>query len=244
MNTRYCLLTACLTQLLLACGGDVRQTGTGGAAGSANAAGGQLGQAGNPRSSGGNTSRCSAYEGCGGGGSPNGGSPNDGSGGAKVCCAAAPICAPNERRAEDSECPGRASCHQVSICCSTIWCVANDGSSGMGGSGGSPTHDCNGLSCTATQACVAYRTLGGPLFLADSGTCPTGMHLQGDRCEQDFAYQCAELHGACQGQAVSCACAQPPSSSSGACPSGYSSCSQSQPTVEASAQIICQKLVP
>jgi len=208
--------------------------------------------------SGGNTSRCSAYEGCGGGrsanggsanggsasggsangGSANGGSANGGTGGATVCCAAAPVCAANERQAEASECPGQASCHQVTICCSSIWCVANDGSGGVGGSSGGATHDCNGIQCTATQACVAYRTLGGALFLADGGTCPTGMHLQGEHCEQDFAYRCADLHDACQNQAVSCACAQ------GVCPSGYSSCSQSQPTADISAQLICQQLAP
>ena len=120
----------------------------------------------------------------------------------------------------------------------------NSGSGGTGGSSSSATHDCNGTACTATQACVAYRTIGGVFSAPDGGACPTGSHVESNQCQPDFAYKCADLNGACQNQALTCACAQPPTNSPGVCPLGFGSCSQPGASADSSAQLICQKLVP
>jgi hypothetical protein len=236
MVYRSWLLVAALAHLLLACGGEARQSGSGGKAGSPTVT---AGQGGSVSSSGGSGNSAGAS-----GGRANGGSANGGSGGATLCCAAFPACPASERQAGDSECPGNTSCHQVSLCCSTIWCVTNDGAGGAAGSGGGVSHDCNGLTCTATQACVAYRTVGGAVTAPDAGTCSPGNHPEGNHCLADFAYKCADLQGACQNQPVSCACAQPPAASPGVCPKPYATCSQQATSADPSAQLICQQLVP
>jgi hypothetical protein len=117
-------------------------------------------------------------------------------------------------------------------------------SSGAGGGGGGATRDCNGSTCTATQACIAYRTEGGAIRLPDAGACPTGESLAGSMCVPDFGYKCVELNGACQNQAVACACAAPHGNDLGVCPPGYSSCSEPGATEDTVAQLYCQQLVP
>ena len=224
MTHRSSLLAACIANLLLACGGEATHNLPGGAGGALSAAAGN-----------------------GPGGSSNGGSSNGGSAGAMLCCAAAPTCSAGERQAQSSECPGQASCRQHAICCSSIWCVADvtdGGSGGAGGAGGSEAHDCNGTACTATQACVAYRTVGGAFVPPEAG-CPNGKHLEGGSCQADFAYKCVDLHGACQNEPLSCACAQPPTNNPGVCPVGFGSCSlPATAAVDASTELVCQQLAP
>ena len=223
MNLHRSLFALLVAGLLLACGGQATQTASAGAGGTRSATGGEVG-------SGGHTS----------GGSASGGTGAGGSG--TVCCAAFPVCPTGERTANAAECPGAASCHQLSVCCSSIWCVSSNGSGGAGGAGAA--RDCNGTTCGATQACIAYRTEGGAVMFADAGTCPPGEHLEGSFCQRDFAYQCAELHGLCQSEPVTCSCAQPPTNNPGVCPAGYGSCSAPAPPADSAAQLICQQLVP
>jgi hypothetical protein len=152
---------------------------------------------------------------------------NGGTSGATECCGAFPTCPTGERTAQAGECPGLSSCHELSACCS-IWCVA--------------AKPCFDTWCTATQACVAYRAEGGVRLSPDGGTCPSGEHLEGTTCHQDFAYKCSELHGACQHEPVTCACAQ--SYNPGTCPARYGYCSEPGSTVDPSAQLVCEELLP
>lgn len=43
--------------------------------------------------------------------------------GGSGCCLAFPTCGPNEHEVSADVCAQESSCHEVSICCSTIWCV-------------------------------------------------------------------------------------------------------------------------
>ncbi|HEY0469646.1 MAG TPA: hypothetical protein VGC79_35895 [Polyangiaceae bacterium] len=237
MTYRSWLLAACVSPLLLACGGEATQGGSGSTGGSSNVAGSHSGGA---HSSNGGSSNGGSSN----GGSPNGGSPNGGSGGDRVCCDAVPVCPPDERQAQGSECPGQASCRQLSLCCSSIWCVTSSDAAGAGGAIEAASHDCNGALCSATEVCIGYRTLGGALSLPDGGTCPTGKHIEDNQCRADFAYKCADLRGACRNHEVSCACAEPPNNNPGVCPTGYGSCSAPEPTADSPAQLLCQQLVP
>ena len=229
MTWRRSSFAVLATHFLLACGGDASQTAAspaGGAGGTTSAAGGSAGHAN-------------------GGTSSAGTGGIAGAGGQMAQCAAFPVCPVGERTAQGAECPAAPSCHSLSVCGNMIWCVTagNDGTGGAGGASGA-MHDCNGTQCTATQACIAYRTEGGVVMLADAGTCPTGEHLEGTMCQRDFAYKCADLHGLCQNQPVSCACAEPATNNPGVCPAGYGSCSEPGPTEDTVAQLFCQQLVP
>ena len=67
--------------------------------------------------------------------------------------------------------------------------------------------DCAGTTCTVTESCVAYRTVGGALFPVDEqGMCTAGKHAEGNLCQADFAYTCAELTG-CGAPSAACRCA-------------------------------------
>ena len=244
------LLLTVVANLLIACGGQAEQMGsshTGGNGGTASGPHGHAGSGGNTTSggssSGGSSSSgvagTNASAGTGAGGSSSKGGASSGGVGGGVCCNAFPTCASGERLAGPAECPGQANCQQRALCCSSIWCVPSDG-----GAGASGTHDCVGATCTATQACVSYRTVGGARFTPDAGVCPSGQHEEGGACQADFAYACRELNGTCANQAVTCACAAPPTNNPGACPAGFGSCSEPGPTVDSSVQLICQRLVP
>ena len=222
----HALIALCVTHFLLACGGQTAQGGAGGRAEIATA-----GHAGRSESGGGGN-------GAGGDGAIGGG------GGGVVCCHSVPVCPSPERRAEGSECPGQGTCHQVSRCCSSIWCVRDEGSGGAAGTAGGSSADCHGTTCQPSQACIAYRTVGGVQLIPDAGGCPVGKHLEGGSCQADFAYRCADLNGACKDQPVSCACAQPPTNSPGVCPVGYQSCSAPGSDSDPSATLVCQALVP
>ncbi len=218
MNRRS-LLVAWIANLLLACGGEASQS----VGGVPSASAGHVGTAGD-------TSVAGA----------NGGGAGGGSGGATAHCGAFPGCPQGERRATDAECPGQASCHELTACDSTIWCVDNDGTSGAGGSSSGATHACTGQTCGATQACIAFRTVGGPIVVPDpdAGACPDGQHMEGLTCAADFSYECVELHGACANQPLACACAQPSAVAVGVCPVGYGYCSE--PGSDVAAQLICE----
>jgi hypothetical protein len=128
----------------------------------------------------------------------------------------------------------------------------NGGSGGTNvGSGGNTTNDagpgsCGKETCTASEVCVAYRTIGGGLiYPTDAGKCPPGSHVEpggpfNSHCAADYRYQCVPLVG-CAGADVRCSCA------TGTCPSQYFSCSDpSSGTIalDPSAQLICQQLAP
>jgi len=247
MNCPYKLLAVSVANLLLACGGQADPTRFLGTGGAASGAGGRVNSGGVSSggvSSGGVSSGGVSSGGVSSGGVSAGGIPSSGSGGALVCCDAFPVCPIGERQAQGTDCPANSSCHQITLCCSSIWCITNTG--GGGGSGGSTGGggggSCN--ACTTTQACVAYRTIGGVRIAPEAGVCPGGTHLEGNDCQTDFVYECADLHGACAGQPVSCACAQPPTNSPGVCPVGYGSCSAPGASVDAAAQLVCQQLAP
>ena len=79
--------------------------------------------------------------------------------------------------------------------------------SGGQGSGGQASTSCVGTTCTAGQTCVAYRTVGGAVEPPSAGgTCMAGKHLEGNLCQADFGYTCAELTG-CSAPAATCRCA-------------------------------------
>jgi len=251
MNCRSTLLAVSVAHLLLACGGQADPTrflgagGAGGRSGGVSTGGVSTGGVSTGGvSTGGVSTGGVSTGGVSTGGVSTGGIPSGGSGGALVCCDAVPVCPVGERQAQGTDCPANSSCHKIALCCSSIWCVTNTGGGGggTGGSTGGGSGSCN--ACTATQACVAYRTIGGVLIVPEAGVCPGGRHLEGNVCQTDFAYKCADLHGACAGQPVSCACAQPPTNSPGVCPVGYGSCSAPSPSVDAAAQLICQQLAP
>jgi len=80
------------------------------------------------------------------------------------------------------------------------------GGQGGGGSGGSGS-TCAGQTCASGQACVGYRTVGGAITAPDAdGKCMATKHLEDSRCQNDFAYTCAELSG-CSAPAATCHCA-------------------------------------
>jgi len=249
MTYRSWLFAASVTQLLLACGGEAAHPGPGGTAGSSPGTGGQVGHGGANAagsssrggasnagsSSGGKANGGNANGGNASGGNASGGNANGGSGGALTCCGAVPTCPAGEHQVQG--CPSQASCHQVTLCCSSIWCVTDGGG---GGAGGASARDCNGTTCTAMQACIAYRTIGGAISLPP---CPTGKHVEGGYCQPDFAYKCADLKGTCLNQPVSCECAEPPTNHPGVCPAGFGSCSEPG-SEDVPAQLICEQHAP
>jgi hypothetical protein len=86
------------------------------------------------------------------------------------------------------------------------------GGGGALGSGGIPGTD-GGMTCspacTSGLICVASGTEGGAIINAnDAGVCPSGMHPTGfeNRCENNLAYGCMPIPGACGGT-VTCTCA-------------------------------------
>lgn len=94
-------------------------------------------------------------------------------------------------------CPCAADTVEQTMCTSS-------GGQESGNQGGT---DCAGTTCTATQSCVAYRTVGGGLFpVDDQGMCMAGKHAEGKLCQADFAYTCAELTG-CGAPSAACRCA-------------------------------------
>src|SRR5581483_1611713 len=127
--------------LLTACGGVALETkgdgGTGGSGAVGQSAGGA--STGGVRSSGGKTAT-GGFEhsifhpsaggftpGAGGSSIPPGGAPSVGGGiGAGGCCAAAATCGANEIQVPNSSACPTVNCHQVSVCCSTIWCAQLD----------------------------------------------------------------------------------------------------------------------
>lgn len=103
----------------------------------------------------------------------------------------------------------------------------------------SPT--CGTESCTAGEVCVAYRTVGGALFVPDqNGMCPAGRHVEGDRCEPDFGYTCAPL-SQCTSLGTSCHCA-----SGSRCASDNACRVAPQPSTDVlpEALLICEQQVP
>jgi hypothetical protein len=96
------------------------------------------------------------------------------------------------------------------------------------------------MTCTASQTCVAYRTVGGGIFPPDTeGKCMTGKHLENDRCQSDFAYTCAELTG-CTAPAATCHCAaNTPCAASNVCRLPYV-----VPWLDPSADLLCELQAP
>lgn len=120
-------------------------------------------------------------------------------------------------------------------------CLGSGGQgSGGQGSGGQASSACVGKTCTASQTCVAYRTVGGIMVPPDDdGKCDAGRHLEGDTCQADFDYTCAELTG-CNAPAATCRCApNTECADTIACRLPSDSAS-----LDASAQLVCELLAP
>jgi hypothetical protein len=159
-----------------------------------------------------------SQDGAGGSGGYSGGGTD--AGGTIACSNIILECPAGERYALDSECPGLATCHEVPACYGSRWCVPVPRvcPAGADTQETGPSHDCNGITCTASQACV----------------------VSPDYSPQGFVYQCTELCGACRNQPVTCACAQPPPRGPGVCATGYEICSEPGPGVDGSAQVQCE----
>ncbi len=215
-----------LVVVIGACGGRAATAGddtsTGATAGSRQANGGSGNAGGNGNA----------------GGSAHGGQNNAGTGNVgQVCCGAVPECPAGYRQLPSAaDCPTDVDCKPLTICCSTIWCMADsvavDAGAGMRVCG---TELCD----PQQQACVASRVEGGVFLPPDAGTCPTGEHLVGSQCERDFSYQCVDLGGACAGEVLSCACAK------NLCPGEFDCSDPSQSDdVANGTDLVCQELVP
>ena len=114
------------------------------------------------------------------------------------------------------------------------------GNSGGQGSGGTTSSDCVGMTCTANQTCVAYRTVGGAVTAPDTaGNCPTGRHVENHLCQSDFAYTCVELAG-CTAPAATCRCpANTKCANDNVC-----SLPTSVAWLDTSADLVCEQPVP
>jgi hypothetical protein len=91
--------------------------------------------------------------------------------------------------------------------------------------------------CAATEACVAYRTIGGAQILADAGVCPSYAHSEGNFCFANFAYQCV-AQPRCTAGTIDCTC--------GTCPQGYTACRALYVAewLDPDAKLICEQLAP
>lgn len=116
-------------------------------------------------------------------------------------------------------------------------CSANGGQ----GSGGQASSACVGATCTSNQTCVAYRTIGGvaPPPPDAQGDCEAGRHAEGNYCQPDFGYTCAELSG-CSAPAATCRCA-PNTQCAGTTVCRLPSDS---PWLDTSADLVCELLAP
>ena len=109
---------------------------------------------------------------------------------------------------------------------------------GNGGMSGSSGMNCVDRNCSASEACVAHRTIGGAQIRADdAGACPSGAHLEGNICFADFAYQCVAQPRCAAGE-VNCTC--------GTCPQGSPSCRAPYAAdwLDPSAKLVCELLAP
>jgi hypothetical protein len=79
---------------------------------------------------------------------------------------------------------------------------AGPGDTGTDGGGGS----CNGMACPDGEVCVREQVLGGAIMLPDGGTCASGWHVVGDRCERVPTFRCAAIPAGCT-SGITCTCA-------------------------------------
>jgi hypothetical protein len=96
------------------------------------------------------------------------------------------------------------------------------------------------MTCAANQSCVAYRTVGGAVMPPDAdGKCMDGRHVEGNTCQADFGYTCAELTG-CSAPAATCHCAP------GTACANSTVCRlpSSSPWLDTSADLVCELLAP
>jgi hypothetical protein len=148
VNTFFRGVSAVVVALLggaVACSGSSDDGGSGGSGGTGKAGSGAV--AGTDTTGGTGGSGGSALTGGAGGASGGtagtapggrGGSGGSGVAGTGVCCNAFPTCGPDEREVPTAaDCARLPMCHEVSLCCSTIYCsVLTPGSGGSGGAGG------------------------------------------------------------------------------------------------------------
>jgi hypothetical protein len=206
--------------------GSSGQAGTGGSAGSANTAG--SGQAGSLTNAGANA-----------GGTTSGGTSSaagkTGAGGASCAipeCLRANVCLDKCGGSEVSS--GCCACPASTVEESTCTAAGGQGSGGQTGS------DCAGMTCTASQTCVAYRTVGGAVFPPGAGgKCTTGRHLENNMCENDFAYACAGLTG-CSAPAATCHCA----ANTKCANANFCSLPTASAWLDTSAELVCEQQVP
>jgi hypothetical protein len=166
-------------------GGAAGQTTTGGSAGSSGAGSGHAGSV--------------ASAGVNAGGASSGGKPGTGGASCEIQeCFRANVCL--------DHCGGKVV---SSGCCACAAPTVDELScnEAAGGQGGGTSAECVGMTCSADQTCVAYRTVGGAQIPPDAGGgCTTGKHVENDHCVSDFAYTCAALTG-CSAPAATCHCA-------------------------------------
>jgi hypothetical protein len=211
------LLAVAGTMTVAACGDDGNLLGSDGSAGKAGSAsagslsgtgdvGIQAGSGNGGNANSGGTAGTAANGGNANGGTASGGTATNGgtaNGGAAACnmgqCIRANVCF--------DECDGNVVYTGCCGCPAGTVEQLSCTSSGGQGSGGQASGECVGTTCTAAQTCVAYRTVGGAIFPPDAqGMCMEGRHVEGQSCQADFGYTCAELTG-CDASGAKCRCA-------------------------------------
>lgn len=115
---------------------------------------------------------------------------------------------------------------------------AGAGTGAGGGSGGASGTPCVDRTCSESEACVAYRTIGGALtFPEDGGACPSNAHRENDYCLANFGYQCV-AQPRCTGGTVDCTC--------GSCPQTFTACRAPYTAdwLDTDAKLVCEQLAP
>lgn len=193
--------------------GNAGQAGGGSHAGSSSSAGsGHAGTLMNAGTTGGGTAGGGAIGGGTTGGGTTGGSTTGGAGSAGQTSTGGAACAIPEG------------------------CAA---AAGQGG-GGQDSVGCVGVTCGASQTCVAYRTVGGAIFRPDAaGECMAGKHVENNLCQPDFAYTCAELIG-CSAPATTCHCAATTQCAN----DGVCRLPTAAAWLDPSAELVCEQQVP
>ncbi len=189
-----------------------------------------------------------------GGTSPTGGSSGDGSGGMASNAGTANAGTENAGTAGDAtggDAGGGAGGSGESATGGASGTAGDTGNAGNGGAGGSAGSgggsggmsgssgmNCVDRTCSASEACVAYRTIGGAItFPGDGGACPLYAHLEGSTCQANFAYQCV-AQPRCTGGVIDCTC--------GTCPQGNPTCRAPTASqwLDPSAKLVCELLAP
>jgi hypothetical protein len=231
----FCLLALFLVAgpaVFAACGDDGNVLGSDGGAGSSGQASGG-GSAGSSNTAGSGHAGTLTNAGMTSGGTSSGG--KTGAGGA-TCnipeCLRANVCL--------DKCGGNVLSSGCCTCPASTVEESSCTAAGGQGSGGQGSSDCAGMTCTTSQTCVAYRTVGGAIFPPDAGgQCMAGRHVENNMCQADFAYTCAALSG-CSAPAATCHCAaNTPCANTNIC-----RLPRAAAWLDTSADLVCEQQVP